>query len=211
MRRIVFVLTLVIALAACGIARADYVTSVALGHGPFPCVGTTPPVGVADISDGAGNCERWIGDIGVSGHPGYVITPTVSATHMQLSASEPGHTYGYACPGLPSGPPSDPCQGQTVAYFNNQSFASNVFQWPAKTIVLGYMLGCTNPGGIVSARACTGSATPLDGSGYPTAVLSDQFGNHLKNQDGPVASNCLVDLMTYGLGYGVWAVVYACP
>lgn len=194
--------------------RAElYVDVTGGGHGPATCIGDVPFRGYADLRNAAGVCQRVRGSFAVTGYPGQVITGSqipANLTTMTLSTHELGHTYGYACPSAPTGPASDPCQGQSVSHFNNQSFVVNSFAFQPAAIVLGYDVTCPTGGTWTHFQFGTGSQTPEDGSGLPTARITDNFGQVLNAPNGTsVAVDCEVDTHTLQPNwYGVFVAVY---
>jgi len=220
-RKALFLITVLTATVACSEAPDPtaetsaplFVDVTGGGHGPFGCTGDVPFRGYADLRNAAGLCQRVRGDFKVTGHPGYVISGSLipaGMTTMTLSTHELGHTYGYACPSAPTGPASNPCQGQSVSYFNNVSFAVNSVPWQPAAIVLGYDVTCPSGGNWTHFQAGTGSQTPEDGSGLPTARITDDFGSVLNAPNGSsIAVDCAVDTHTLQPNwYGVFVAVY---
>lgn len=211
----------VVLTAACG-AESDpisvssaplYVDVTGGGHGPSGCIGDVPFRGYADLRSSTGACQRVRGDFASIGHPGYVISGSLipsGMTTMTLSTHELGHTYGYACPSAPTGPASDPCQGQSVSRFSNVSFTVNSFPWQPAAIVLGYDVACPTGGNWTHLQAGAGSQTPEDGSGLPTARITDDFGGVLNAPNGSsIAVDCEVDVHTLRPDwFGYFVAVY---
>lgn len=222
-QRIALAVGLVFALA--GAAHADYVTATT-GHGPFACTGPIPDPGYADISYSlTGHCERWRGDFdGGSQHTGFVINATFYFDTVKFSPSD---TSAAVCYGWPTGPSYAPCSGQTPGPVHGSSghdLGPSNFAFGPASVVLEYDPPCPATPGMTLIHVCAGSETPMDGSGYATAVISDGHvapglprGNPLKWNDG---GECKAYLTSYGLtwtrpsGYpygDTVAAVYACP
>lgn len=193
-----------------------YVDVTGGGHGPFTCTGDVPLRGYADLKDAVGTCQRVRGDFANTGYPGRVLSGSLipsGMTTLTLSTSERGHTYGYACKSAATGPASNPCAGQPtsdVVYFNNVSFAVNGIPWTPAAIVLGYDVLCPNVTTWNHFQFGAGSQTPEDGSGLPTARITDDFGHALNAPNGTSpAGDCEIDTHTLQPNwYGVFVAVY---
>jgi hypothetical protein len=193
-----------------------YVDVTGGGHGPFGCVGDVPFRGYADLSSPGGACQRVRGDFINNGYPGRVLSGALipaGATTLTLSTHELGHTGGFACKSPATGPASDPCRGQPtsdVVYFNNQSFVVNSLPWTPAAIVLGYTVTCPTGGRWTHFQFGAGAQTPEDGSGLPTARITDDFGGVLNAPNGTsIAVDCGVDVHTLQPNwYGVYVAVY---
>lgn len=221
--RLTFLLALILT-CACGAAPEPiaattaplYVDAVGGGHGPFGCVGDVPFRGYADLTNAAGLCQRVRGDFANTGYPGRVLSGSLipaGTTTLTLSTHELGHTYGYACKSPATGPASNPCAGQPtgdVVYFNNVSFAVNTLPWSPAAIVLGYDVTCPAGGRWTHFQFGAGAQTPEDGSGLPTARITDDFGAALNAPNGTsIAVDCAVDVHTLQPNwYGVFVAVY---
>jgi len=223
-RHALFLITVLTATAACSEAPETvgdtsaplYVDVTGGGHGPFGCVGDVPFRGYADLRNAAGLCQRVRGDFANTNYPGRVISGSLipaGMTTLTLSTHELGHTYGYACKSAATGPASNPCAGQPtsdIVYFNNVSFAVNTLPWTPAAIVVGYDVACPTGGSWTHFQFGTGSQTPEDGSGLPTARITDDFGGVLNAPNGSsIAVDCEVDTHTLQPSwYGVYVAVY---
>lgn len=225
-RRIVFFLTVVIVTAACGIARADYVTVTQGGYGPFACAsdggGPLPSWGFVERYTGSFysyGCERYRGDIATSSHAGRSFD-FVSAGDPYLSAKVSSTaTTAYLCYDIVAGNTPVPCDSGYVTATSDTPWAGD---W-RNGLVIGYSAPCPLTPNETTLTPCTGACTPYDGSGLPTAVISDgipkpglPLGSPLKLPP-TVGSDvsCIATMSNYpgvpNHGHDVWMAVYVCP
>jgi len=185
-----------------------YVDALGGGHGPFDASTPQPAYGYADLWDDAGQGHRYRGDmIGDSGgaHVGYTVTSTVGVRWVFPSANS---TYTLACAYTPTGPAYDPCQGQYPAPVHINSGATpQALPFAAAAVIIGYLSICPSTSGEIKFHQCVGTTvTPIDGSGYVTAIIADGFvspglpyGHPLTNPNAnSLAGDCVADLVAYG-------------
>ena len=223
-----FALSLGIFIAMAGAARAEYVDTIGGGHGPFPCSGPIPGYGYAEVSNGV-ECQRWRGDFdGGSQHQGIAISPTIRWNAVHFS---PQFTAGTVCYDYPTGPSEAPCSGQFAAPVYGSSghdLSSRDFTYQPVVLLLRYDAYCPVYPGMVTLHLCTGTATPEDGSGYASAVITNGIPTpglplgqplYLPNPYS-LADDCKATLSDYGLSwapppgypYGqTVAAAYGCP
>ncbi len=208
-RRIVFFLTLVIALVACGIARADYVTVTQGGYGPFPCArdggGPLPSWGYSERFLGSYytyGCARYRGDVVTPTHAGHSFSYLEAGDPYLSVKVSPQFTTHYACYDLAPGNTPVPCD----SYKTVTSDDPYVDDWRNAT-VLGYAPPCPvdNASAFNQLYLCSGAYQPYDGSGLLTAIITDSHpspglphGNPLKLQ--PAVGNdvsCVATMANY--------------
>lgn len=212
---------------------ALYVDSIGGGHGPFTCSGAVPGRGYVDLYTGAnytGTCYRWRGDFADNSggtHLGYVVWPLDVVGSIRISPNPPNgdSTWAHYCTGNPQLP------GDCDPHYPSLGFSTNqaTVGWSWGPVVLHYLGNCPAVPGMTHLHQCTGSATPIDDSGYAAVVISDgvvspglPFGHPL-NEPNPnsLATDCMA-VLDAGLqaqfapppGYirGVQVVaVYSCP
>lgn len=224
-RRIVFALTLIVALCACGLARADFVTLNEGGYGPFTCEqdggGPLPSWGYSETWTGSFysyGCERRRGAIATNGYVGKPYS--LPADPFESIRVSPQYTTGYACSSIVPGNAPVPCDSWVTAPPDNP-----YTNW-RNGLVVGYAPPCPSPSPTMnSIYMCSGAWTPYDSSGIATAVISDGIvkpglphGSPLKLQPGGVTGvgvECLATLANYpsvpNLGRTQVMAVYDCP
>jgi hypothetical protein len=199
------------------------------GHGPVPCSGATPDHGYLDVWHDNGTCGRVRGDfMGDStndpSHPGYIFAPGTDAHWFWMSPNQ--YTSGWVCSHPATGPAWAPCQGQNPPQqFLNAGDWTFVPFTPA-AVLLRYLPFCPNTPGMTRLHQCSGAYTPIDGSGYATAVIDDGTPAHALNLPNPPinAGDCFIELSSYstalaaqfvpppGYTHGTRVVaVYTCP
>lgn len=203
-RRIVFVVTLLVVLAACGVARADFIATTG-GHGPLSEYGAFPDRGAVWLfnpNTGAG--EFWLGDMGDY----YVVHPSQGGlTWLTMSTS---YTYAIAYefevrPGAYA--------GRNVVLTSSWSTLS----WAPQAVIVRYDPPCPSSPTMTSIHVCTANYTPMDGAGKPTVVITDNFGHPLNLSGSTNHVECEAHLSSYplvphppGMPDDV-AAVYVCP
>lgn len=190
MKRIAFTITMLVTLAACGIARADYVTNhFPGGHGPQPVVGNFRTWGIVELFDTAGNGEWWLGNVDGA----YVAYPTAGKVWVRKSA--PPSTYAVA---------------YEFSNFTGRTFVVtsswNLLPWSPQALAIQYDTPCPITPGMAVAHACSGDWTPMDGGGVPTVVIGNgivkpglPYGDYLHytaDHDGP-GSWCTANFSDY--------------
>lgn len=195
------------------------------GHGPAPCSGATPDHGYLDVWHPDNTCGRVRGDFigdSTAPHPGYIFAPGSDVSWVFMSAN---YTSGFACAHPATGPAYSPCLGQSPAP-QTLSPGWTFIPFAPAAAVLGYLPNCPSTPGMTRLHQCTGAWTPIDGSGYATAVIDDGNPAHALNLPNPPinAGDCLIELSSYstalaaqfvpppGYTHGTRVVaVYTCP
>lgn len=187
------------------------------GHGPF-LLSNPPGTPIWDH----GEVQMWDSTSHGYGYRGGIGGPSVGYTFVPPAGStwfarSPRFTYAYACKTANASNSCNEWHEITASGQSNSDWQN--FGWSPVQIFIGYSPPCPVYSGLTKIRYCTGAYTPFDGSGWPTAVISDGFvqpglpdGHPLNLQNPPVSAvECIADLRNYGLGTGIVMAVYACP
>jgi hypothetical protein len=202
--------------AACGVARADYISHTT-GHGPVPCSGGTPDHGFLDVWHPDDTCQRVRGDfIGDEGanvpHPGYIFAPGTDVSWVYLS---PHSTWGYVCAHAPTGPAYDPCLRERPIPADSKTLEPgwNFIPFTPLAIVLSYLPDCPPPTGLTEVHMCPAGWTPFDGSGYAAVRIDDGNPAHALNLQNPPVNvdDCYIELGAYSASLAAQFMALAPP
>lgn len=171
-------------LALSSIARADFVTNHAGGHGPLPAAGSMPSWGNVELCcTPAGGGERWLGDVAGS----YWAYPTAGQVWIRRSPAPNTYAVAYEHATYP--------YGRTLIVGSSWNVAP--LTWTIALVLIQYDDACPLTPGMAVAHVCSTDWTPMDSANVPTVVIGNNipkpglpYGDYLKD--------------TSGTGYGAW-------